>query len=133
MKQVIYESGELSKSGQHQKALALLDDLIARAAQENRATWIRILCRHAAVISDHAGEIELAKKYHGRVLAESPDDSMSLYSLADLSSREGNSDVAKGYAARCYEVCMRQGASEDRAVIELLLQRWPELKPSERK
>ena len=54
LKQVIYESGELSRRGENQNALKLLDDLITRAMQENKDTWVRILCRHAAVICDHA-------------------------------------------------------------------------------
>ncbi len=57
LKSVINGSSELSKQGQNEKALRLLDDSIAEAIRTNRSMWIRVLSRHAAAISDSMGDL----------------------------------------------------------------------------
>ena len=127
LKRIIRESGELSRTGEDKRALKLLDDSIAQAIQECNVAWVRTLCRHAAVLCDHAGELDLVRRYSERVLAYSPDDTLSLYALADVSFRQGRPDEAKDYAAKCYQICEGRGTSNDKALIELLLKQWPEL------
>ena len=127
LKRIIHESGELSRMGENERALKLLDDSIAQAIQENNVAWVRTLCRHAAVVSHHAGELDLVRRYRERILSYSPDDTLSLYALADVSFRQGRPDEAKGYAANCYQICRRRGTEKDKALIEVLLKQWPEL------
>ncbi|HKT11417.1 MAG TPA: hypothetical protein VJW77_06275 [Terriglobia bacterium] len=105
LKCIIRESDELSKIGENKRALKLLDDSIAQAIQESNAVWVRMLCRHAAVLCDHAGELDLVRRYRERILAYSLDDALSLYALAEFSFRQGRPDEAKGYVAKCYQIC----------------------------
>lgn len=130
LKRIIRESGELSRTGEDKRALKLLDDSIAQAIQESNVAWVRTLCRHAAVLCDHAGELDLVRRYRERILAYSPDDTLSLYALADISFRQGRRDEGRDYAADCYQICRRRGTSEDKALIEVLLKQWPELEGS---
>ena len=126
LKRAINESGELSRRGNNREALRLIDDLVAQAIQENRPSWVTTLCRHAAVICDHAGEIDLVTRYCEQALAYSPDDALSFYKLADVSLRQGRMDTAKEYAAKSYRICKLR-SEQERGLMELLLKQWPEL------
>jgi hypothetical protein len=53
---VIHESLEFAKAGQKEQALNVLDNALAEAIQENRATWVSILCSHAAVLAHAMGD-----------------------------------------------------------------------------
>jgi tetratricopeptide (TPR) repeat protein len=127
LKNAIEESNELAKQGDHQQALRLIDDLVAKAEDENRSLWVRVLSRHAATISDSMGDLKLAKYYCERVLAHSPEDSVGLYALADILFRQGEFDAAKQYAARSYGAATKRKHEEVGSLIELLIKRWPDL------
>jgi hypothetical protein len=57
LRRTINDSSELSKLGENQQALKLLDDEIAQAIRENRKVSICVLSRHAAVIADQMGDL----------------------------------------------------------------------------
>jgi tetratricopeptide (TPR) repeat protein len=128
LKSIIKQSSELSKLGQDEKALTLLDDSLIAATQENRTMWIRILAQHAAVISDSIGDVRRVRRYYEQSLAANPDNARALYGLAKALQREGDAERAKEYAVRCYHVLQQGRGSElDRALLELVVAGWPEL------
>lgn len=128
LKSVVNESSELSRLGENQKALKLLDDSIAQAMRENRSRWVQVLSRHAAVISDQMGDLGLARNYREQCLACDPDDPLALYTLADVLSRQGHPDLAKDYAVKSYQLAANSEEEDDRALIELIAKRWPEIR-----
>lgn len=126
LKDVIRRSSELSKVGEDEKALALLDDALTRAVRENRVMWVRILSHHAAVISDSIGDLDRVRRYYEKTLASDPDSSMSLYGLAKTLQRQGETKLAKQYAAKCLQSIQKSENELDRALLELVLSSWPE-------
>jgi hypothetical protein len=48
LKHVIRQSSELSKLGEDEKALALIDDVLAQAVRENRVMWVRIWSKNSS-------------------------------------------------------------------------------------
>lgn len=127
LKRIVNESSALSRAGQNQTALKLLDESITAAARENRNSWVRVLSRHAAVISDSMGDLRLLRHYCEQSLTHSPDDPGALYGMADVLIREGQADSARHYASNAYRLSAQRGAEADRSLIELILKRWPEI------
>lgn len=126
LKHVIQQSSELSKVGEDEKALALLDDALTRAVRENQVMWVRILSHHAAVISDSIGDLRRVRSYYEQSLASNPENTRSLYGLARALQREGETNLAMQYASKCYESIQNSEDELDRALLELLLDSWPE-------
>lgn len=128
LKDVLLRSTELSKAGRENEAFALLDKAIAEAKNDNRLMWIRILTRHAAVISDSFGDLQRVRHYHEQLLAFDPDDPGSLYGLANALRRQGAIELAKQYATKCFLSIRFSEHELDKAVLEMLLDAWPDLK-----
>src|SRR5215469_16450276 len=105
MREVIQQSIELSKSGEHTKAVGVLDEALAHAVRDHNKGWIRVLCRHTAAICQMMGDLPLARYYYQTLLTHSPDDRLGLYGLANSISSEGDADDAKMWAAKCYTAC----------------------------
>ena len=61
VKRAIRESTELSKQGDNQRALRILDESIADALRENHDRWVRVLSRHASAISDSMADLTLVR------------------------------------------------------------------------
>ena len=127
LKDAIGQSNELWKRGQHQEALKILDDSIAKAKQENRGLWVKILSRHASVISGSLGDLGLERRYCEQVLAYQPDDALALFGLADVLFRQSQPDLAKRYAAKSYALVAHSNTDMDRGLAELLTKKWPEV------
>ena len=127
LKLTIQRSSELSRQGQDEEALALLDDSLAQAARENRVMWIRILSHHAAVISESMGDHRRVRHYYEQSLVSNPNNRMALYGLAKALYRQGETELAKQYAAKCYQSIQDSESHLDRALLELVLDTWPEL------
>ncbi len=130
LQDTIQRSSELSKQGEDERALALLDDALTRAVLENRTTWIRILSHHAAVISDSIGDLHRVRRYYEKSLASDPDNSKALYGLANALQRQGETELAKRYATKCYQSIRDSESDLDQALLELVLHGWPELAQS---
>jgi hypothetical protein len=126
-KRVVRESSDLSTKGEDGKALELLDHSIEDAVLKNDALRVRILSRHAAVISEHIGDLGSAARYLERSLPYSSEDPLTLYGLADVLSRQGKSDLAKQYAKQSYNFCVRRGSVEDQQLIDAIKRRWPDI------
>ena len=72
-----------------------LDDCIAKAKLEKRSIWVKVLSRHASVISDSMGDLALTRGYVEQVLAYEPEDAFALFKLADVLFGQGQADLAK--------------------------------------
>ena len=127
LRSAINDSSELSKLGENQRALKLLDDEIAKAIRENRSVWVCVLSRHASVIADQMGDLRLVRQYREQVLAHDPDNPLTLLSLADVLSRQGENDLAKHYAAKSYKLSVQRDSELDRAVVESIIKQWPNI------
>jgi hypothetical protein len=127
LKRLVNESSELSKRGEHLKALEILDDGIARAVRENRPIWIRVLSRHASALADEMGDLGLVREYRERCAADDPDNPLALCSLANVLHRLGEDDLGKQHALRSYRLSSRLDTEVHRALVESLLQMWPDL------
>ena len=126
MTRAVQESTKLSQSGEFLKALELLDNSMAVAVRENWSRALETISRHAAIIAESSGDLARAKSYNERTLACAPENPMALYGMAKILSEQGQSELAREYAARCYEVSLRGGTDVDRARVELLGKHWPE-------
>jgi len=127
LKNVIQRSSELSKRGDDRQALKLLDDSLLEAIREHRGRWVRILSRHAAVISESIGDLDLVRHYFEQALTVDPNDPVGLYGVADVLFRQGKTATAKQYAAKCYSVSKQRGQEQDRILLASIAERWPEL------
>jgi tetratricopeptide (TPR) repeat protein len=85
------------------KALRLLDDAIALAISEQENQWVLTLSDHAAVISTFLGNLELVKHYSHQSLSFNPENLRALLGLANVARKQGDSELAKDYATRCYK------------------------------
>lgn len=91
-----------------------------------------MLTRHPAVISEHIGDLNLARQYIEQSLQHSSDDPVAWYSLADTLSRQGDDELARQYAAKAYNLSLKRGQEGDKHLIERLKKRWPEISPKDR-
>jgi tetratricopeptide (TPR) repeat protein len=127
LKDAIGQSNELWERGQHHEALKILDDCIAKAIQENRAVWVKILSMHASVISEAMGDLGLVGRYCEQVLAYEPENALALFKLADVLFRHRQTDLAKKYAAKSYALVSHSNTDIGRGLAELLTKKWPEV------
>jgi Tfp pilus assembly protein PilF len=109
------------------KALRLLDDAIALAITEQENRWVLTLSHHAAVISNFLGDLSRVKRYYQQSLAFNPENPGALSGLADVAKEEGERELAKEYAARCYKAVMEGEDFLKDARLETLLKKWPEV------
>jgi tetratricopeptide (TPR) repeat protein len=117
---------DLSRQGEKRRALKLLDDLMAEPVAE-QALRIRYLTPLAVGTALSIGDTGLARRYCEVNLANNPNDPMALYAIADCLAREGDSEGAKSYAARCYELSASRKDAIGNGAIELLQKRFPEI------
>jgi len=96
-------STKLMQQDENEEALRLLDDAIAVAMSEKENRWVLTLNHHAAVISNFLGNLELVKHYYQQSLSFNPDNPRALLGLANVSKEQGEPELAKSYAARCYK------------------------------
>jgi hypothetical protein len=96
--------------------------------KENR--WVLTLSHHAAVISNFLGNLELVKRYYQQSLTFNPENPRALLGLANASKDQGEHELAKSYAARCYNALMDGGDFRLKdPLLKLLLSKWPEVLP----
>jgi tetratricopeptide (TPR) repeat protein len=108
-------------------ALQVLDEAIAAAKEEGEGTWVKSLARLAANISKWEGDLVSERRYSEEALAYAPENAMALYGLAEALRRQGEAEMARQLAAKCYEISMRDHTEFGRATIELISKHWPEI------
>jgi tetratricopeptide (TPR) repeat protein len=125
---VTIDSLKLLDLGRHEEAFRLLDDSIAEAIKEGEREWVSILCHHATVLCTQRHDLPLRKHYFERSLVSNPEDPMALYGLADAALEEGQPDIAKQLAQRCYRAIMRvDNELVKKGLLDLVLKSWPEV------
>jgi hypothetical protein len=120
-------SARLAQQGDNDAALRLLDGAIARAIGENENRWVLTLSHHAAVISNFLGKLTLVKQYYEKSLEFNPENPRALSGLADVAKEQGELELGKQYAARCYKALMEGDDSLKKERLETLLKKWPEV------
>ena len=120
-------SARLARQDDNEEALRLLDGAIAKAISENENRWVLTLSHHAAVISNFLGNPALAKQYYEKSLEFNPENPRALAGLADVAQEQGELELAKEYAARCYKALMEGDDFLKDARLETLLKKWPEV------
>jgi tetratricopeptide (TPR) repeat protein len=120
-------SARLAQQGDDEEALRLLDDAIARAISENENRWVLTLSHHAAVISNFLGNWSQVKHYYENSLAFNPENPRALAGLADVAKEQGELELAKQYAARCYRALIEGDDFLKKERLESLLKKWPEV------
>lgn len=121
----LMNSVKFAASGQHREAVRLLDGAMAEAIREGEESIARIVILHTAVLNHIAGNRSLEKRYSEQFLAAHPDSPRMLYLLADIAMGEGDVDLAKQYAKRCYRAALYSGNKKvKRELLDLVLERW---------
>jgi hypothetical protein len=119
---------DLVERGEHQNALTLLDASIAEAKRSCDVSWIRTLCHHAAIVSRSTQNLTAAQNYYQESLAADPENARALYGLAGITLDQGELEIARQYAARCYIAVMRCGDEVlKQGLLDLLLKHWPDI------
>src|SRR5437879_3066014 len=120
-------SARLTQQGDNEEALRLLDGAIARAISENENRWVLTLSHHAAVISNFLGNCSQVKHYYEKSLAFNPENPRALSGLADVAKEQGELELAKQYAARCYKALIEGDDFLKKERLATLLKKWPDV------
>jgi tetratricopeptide (TPR) repeat protein len=120
-------STKLMQQGENEEALRLLDGAIAMAISENESRWLLTLSHHAAVISNFLGSFSRVKHYYEKSLTFNPENPRALAGLADVAKEQGELELAKEYAARCYRALIEGDDFLKKERLETLLKKWPEV------
>src|SRR5215472_5356106 len=119
-------SARLAQQGDNEQALRLLDGEIAKAINLNDNQWVLTLSHHAAVLS-FLGNWSRVKQYYEISLAFSPENPRALSGLADVAREQGELELGRHYAARCYQALMASDDFLREERLETLLKKWPEV------
>lgn len=109
------------------RALQLLDDAIAIAIREPANQWVLALTHHAAVISEFLGKLGLVKHYYQQSLSFNSENPGALLGLARVSKEQGQPEVGKGYAIRCYKALMDGDHFLKDGYLDTLLHQWSDV------
>jgi len=93
--------------------------------QENQ--WVLTLSHHAAVVSNFLGDLERVKHCYQQSLSFNPENPCALLGLANVLKEQGEPELAKSYAARCYKSLMHGDDFLKDALLETLLKEWPDV------
>jgi hypothetical protein len=73
------------------------------------------------------GDLDLARSYREQRLSHNPGDAMALYWFADCLGKQGETDRARVYAAKCYGLSSPREDTIHRQIALELLKRFPEI------
>jgi len=122
-------STELMQHNENERALRLLDGAIALAIAENENRWVLTLSHHAAIIAGFLEDWPRVKDYYEQSLDFNPENPAALSGLAEVAKEQGELDLAREYAKRCYKVLTEGDEFLKDAWLETLLKKWPEVAP----
>jgi hypothetical protein len=124
------QSLDLARDGQPEKALRILDDVIAQANEEKRGMWVGTLSRHAAVLANAMGDVRREIQYAEEALPHADDYRFALHNFAQLLLRGGEVARAERYASEAHELALVQGTEADRDLVAAIREQWPNLSDS---
>jgi tetratricopeptide (TPR) repeat protein len=121
-------STKLLQQDKDDEALRILDEAIEEAVRDGDKSWVRTLCHHAAIIAALNENLDLAKHYYEQSLTSNPENAPALYGLARAYRDQGQPEVARTYAKRCYDALMRVDTDILKPhLLESLSMGWPEV------
>jgi tetratricopeptide (TPR) repeat protein len=120
-------SVELAKTGEIEQAMGALDGALAQATQDNRGIWIKIICRHAAVLAHAIGDRRREIQYTEQALPYARDYRFAVYNFAQLLLIDGQVGRAERYATEAYELSVAEGTEADRDLAAAILKQWPNI------
>ena len=121
-------SVRLTQDNKYEEALRVLDEAIAETIRQNRISLTITMCHHAAVTCKFMENSERATAYYEQSLANSPENPVALYGLADIARSSGHDQLAKAYALRCYNALLRDEDLITReGLLEMVTKGWPEV------
>jgi hypothetical protein len=123
----ILRSTELAGAGEMEKALTLLHGLLNQAVQQKDVYATKILSRHATILGEGGVDLDRAKSFFDQRVEHIPDRSFALYNFAQLLSRSEKIDLAREYAAKSYQLSVKQDTEADRDLVKAIVRQWPEL------
>lgn len=129
-RQAMQHSVDLAKTGEVEQALSVLDSALALATQEDRGKWIKILCRHAAILARFMGDRHREIQYTERALPYVKDYRFAVYNLAQLLVMDGQVGLAERYATEAYKLSIAEGTEADRDLAAAILKQWPDIAQS---
>jgi len=129
-REVMRESVDLTKSGKKEQALNVLDPAIAEAIAGNHCRWVRILSRHAAVLSRLKGDRERQIHYEEQALPFAEDYRFAAYNFAQLLLSDGQLVRAEHYAAEAYIQSIAETSEADGDLRAAILKQWPNVAQS---
>ena len=80
-----------------------------------------------AIIESVLADWPRVKHYYEQSLAFNPENPAALSGLADVAKEQGELELAREYAVRCYKVLMEGDDFLKGARLETLLKKWPEV------
>jgi hypothetical protein len=124
-REVMHQSLEFLKAGQKEQALNVLDNGSAEAIRENRSTWVRILCHHAAVVAHSMGDRRRQIQYEEQALPFAKEYRFAVYNFAQLLLSDGQVARAERYATEAYSLSITETTDADRDLAAAILKQWP--------
>jgi hypothetical protein len=124
-REVMHQSLEFLKAGQKEQALNVLDNALAEAIQENRATWVSIFCSHAAVLAHAMGNRRREIHYAEQALPFAKEHRFAAYNFAQLLLSDGQVARAERYATEAYKLSTTETTEADRDLVAAILKQWP--------
>ena len=126
-RQAMQQSVDLAKTGEIEQALGVLDSALSQATQENRGIWIKMICRHAAVLAHAMGDSRREIRYTEQALPYAKDYRFAVYNFAQLLLLDGQAGLAERYATEAYELSIAEGTEADRDLAAAILKQWPNI------
>jgi hypothetical protein len=126
-RQAMQQSVDLAKTGEIEQALGVLDIALSQAMQENRGIWIKMICRHAAVLAHAMGDSRREIHYTRQALPYAKDYRFAVYNFAQRLLLDGQVGLAEQYATEAYELSIAEGTEADRDLAAAILKQWPNI------
>jgi hypothetical protein len=123
------QSLDLTRTGQPEEALRVIDEAIAEANKENRSMLVGTLCRHAALLAHAMGDVSREIHYEEQALphTNTNDYRFALYNFAQLLLRGGQVGRAECCAMEAHKLALAQETEADRDLVAAILKQWPNL------
>lgn len=126
-RQAMQQSVDLAKTGDIEQALGVLDSALTQATQEDRGMWIKIICRHAAVLAHAVGDRRREIQYTEKALPYAKDYRFAVYNFAQLLLLDGQVGLAEQHATEAYKLSIAEGTEADRDLAAAILKQWPNI------